>query len=86
MAASNFGALAPLDPQQRYTILEASAYLRQSRSKTYLDIGAGTLPTIKDGKRRYVPGTAILERSRVTINSETNDQLRVDASKSGDPK
>ena len=64
MDSTNSGALPPLDPQQRYTIPEASAYLRQSRSKTYLDIGAGTLTTIKDGKRTYIPGTVIAERSR----------------------
>ena len=64
MGTLRLGALPPLDPQQRYTIPEASAYLRQSRSKTYLDIGAGTLTTIKDGKRTYIPGTVIAERSR----------------------
>ncbi len=64
MATLGTGALPPLDPQQRYSILEASAYLRQSRSKTYMDIGAGTLATIKDGKRTYIPGTVIAERSR----------------------
>lgn len=61
----NTGVLSPLDPQQRYSIPEASAYLRQSRSKTWVDIRAGTLMTIKDGKRTYIPGTVIAERSRV---------------------
>ena len=78
----NPGALPPLDPQQRYSIPEASAYLRQSRSKTYTDIGAGTLVTIKDGKRTYIPGTAIAERSRVNSDSEANSQLCPDASRS----
>ncbi len=64
----NSGALPPLDPQQRYSIPEASAYLRQSRSKTYIDIGAGTLAIIKDGKRTYIPGTVIAERSRAQGN------------------
>ncbi len=63
------GGLPPLDPQQRYSILEASAYLRQSRSKTYMDIGAGTIVVIKDGKRTYIPGTVIAERSRAPDNS-----------------
>lgn len=55
--------LPPLDPQQRYEIPEASAYLRQSRSKTYDDIAAGTLRTIKDGARVYIPGSEIARRS-----------------------
>lgn len=57
--------LPALDPQQRFSIPEASAYLRQSRSKTYVDIAAGTLRVIKDGARVYVPGTEILRRSAV---------------------
>lgn len=55
--------LPPLDLNQRYTIEETNAYLRQSRAKTYTDIAAGKLPVIKDGKRTYVPGTAIAARS-----------------------
>ena len=53
----------PIDPNQRYTIDESSALLRQSRVKTYADIKAGLLASIKDGKRRYVPGRAIIARS-----------------------
>jgi hypothetical protein len=55
--------LPPLDLNQRYTITETNAYLRQSRSKTYQDIKEGRLLTIKDGKRIYVPGRAIAARS-----------------------
>ena len=55
--------LTPLDTLQRYTVPEASAYLRQSRAKTYQDIAKGLLPIIKDGRRTYVPGSAIAERS-----------------------
>ena len=58
-------SLPPLDLNQRYTIPEASAYLRQCRAKTYKDIKAGNLRIIKDARRTYVPGTAIAERSRV---------------------
>ena len=65
MNVLNAVVLPPLDLLQRYSIIEASAYLRQSRSKTYVDIRAGTLMTIKDGKRTYIPGTVIAERSRV---------------------
>jgi hypothetical protein len=56
--------LPPLDERQRYTVLEACAYLRQSRAKLYNDIAAGLLATIQDGARRYVPGTEIARRSR----------------------
>lgn len=55
--------LAPLDPQQRYSINETNAYLRQSRAKTYQDIKAGKLAVIKDGRRTYIPGAAIAARS-----------------------
>jgi hypothetical protein len=57
--------LPPLDLNQRYTVIEASAYLRQSRAKTYIDISEGKLPVIKDGKRTYIPGRAIAARSGV---------------------
>lgn len=57
--------VAPLDTQQRYTIPEASCYLRQSRAKTYTDIRDGNLRVIKDAKRSYVPGTEIARRSRL---------------------
>jgi len=58
--------LPPLDQAQRYTIDEAIAYLRSSRKTLYNDIAAGLLATIKEGKRRYVPGSEIARRSRVT--------------------
>lgn len=64
MARKKDITLPPLDERQRYTIDEASAYLRQSRSKTFNDIANGTLETFNDGRRRYVPGTAIAARSR----------------------
>ena len=51
--------LPPLDIRQRYTIDEGRAYLRMSRSEVYNRIKDGTLPTIKDGKRRYIPGQVI---------------------------
>jgi hypothetical protein len=56
--------LPPLDLNQRYTIPETNAYLRQSRAKTYKDIKDGRLPVIKDGARTYVSGRVIAERSR----------------------
>jgi hypothetical protein len=56
-------ALPPLEPHRRYPIPAASELLSQSRAKTYLDIRAGTLAVIKDGRRTYVPGTEIIRRS-----------------------
>jgi excisionase family DNA binding protein len=52
-----------LDIRQRYTIDEACCYLRVSRATIYHAIAAGTLPTIKDGRRTFVPGQAIADRS-----------------------
>jgi excisionase family DNA binding protein len=58
-------ALAPLDINQRYAIDEAALYLRCSRAYVYRLIKREELPTIQDGRRTYVPGAAIAERSRV---------------------
>ena len=55
--------LPPVDPHQRYEVPEASAYLRQSVAKTYLDIKSGKLRILKDGGRSFVPGTEIIRRS-----------------------
>lgn len=57
----------PLDINQRYTIDETTAYLRQSRAKTYIDIRDGKLPIIKDGKRTYVAGRVIAARSGLDV-------------------
>jgi hypothetical protein len=56
---------APLliDSNQRLSIPETNAALRQSNSKTYEDIAAGRLKVIKDGKRTYIPGSEIIRRS-----------------------
>lgn len=55
--------LQPLDLHQRYSVDEAAAYLRQSRAKTYQDIMSGVLESFTDGRRRYIPGSAIAARS-----------------------
>jgi hypothetical protein len=55
--------LPPIDPNRRYSIELAVAYLDQSRSKTYQQIKAGQLPSFKDGKRRYISGAVIIARS-----------------------
>lgn len=52
-----------VDPNQRYTVPESSATLRQSVAKTYLDIKNGRLRVIKDGTRTYVPGVELIRRS-----------------------
>jgi hypothetical protein len=55
--------LPPLDPHQRYSINEAIAYLRSSRYSVYRDVKAGRLPLLKDGRRSYIPGAALIARS-----------------------
>jgi excisionase family DNA binding protein len=55
--------LPPLDPRQRYTPEEAAAYLRMSRKRVFDDIREGRLNSLKEGKRRYIPGTEIARRS-----------------------
>jgi excisionase family DNA binding protein len=55
--------LPPLDLMQRYTTDEAARYLRISRATLYNDIAAGLIATIKDRKRRFVPGSEIARRS-----------------------
>jgi hypothetical protein len=57
--------LAPLDPAQRYSIEEAILYLRSSRRTIFSDIREGRLATIREGKRRFVPGSEIARRSRL---------------------
>lgn len=55
--------LPPIDLRQRYTIFEAAAYLRISRDYVYKLMRAGRLRTIRDGSRRYVPGTELARLS-----------------------
>jgi excisionase family DNA binding protein len=57
--------LAPLDPAQRYSINEATAYLRISRPSIYARINSGALQIIKDGRRTFVPGSEIARLSSV---------------------
>ena len=58
-------ALPPLDPAQRYSIEESILYLRSSRKTVFDDIREGRLATIKEGKRRFVPGSEIARRSKL---------------------
>jgi hypothetical protein len=59
-------ALPPLDPRQRYTIEEATRYLRLSRPSLYLQISTGSILSIKERKRRFIPGSEIVRLSSVT--------------------
>lgn len=70
MSRNSAHDLPALDELQRYTIDEATAYLRQSRAKTYKDISAGRLESFTDGRRRYVPGRAIAARSRPAAGAD----------------
>jgi excisionase family DNA binding protein len=56
--------LPALDTSQRYTPEESAAYLRVSRWTVFNDIKAGRLQSIKEGKRRFIPGSEIARRSR----------------------
>ena len=55
--------LAPLDPLRRYTVEQAIQYLETSRYSIYKLINDGTLRTITQGKRRFVPGAEIARLS-----------------------
>ena len=57
--------VSPLDPLQRYTVEEAIAYLRSSRKTLFDDIRTGRILTIKEGRRRFIPGSEIARRSRL---------------------
>ena len=60
---ANRAALPPLNEIERYTVEEAAIYLRTSRVSLFKLISTGELKSIKDGKRRYIPGTEIARRS-----------------------
>ena len=63
-ARSKAAPLAPLDVNQRYAIREAAEYLRISRARLYQKIAAGEIRLLKDGRRSYVPGSAIAAASK----------------------
>lgn len=67
----------PLDPNQRYTVPEANALLRQSNAKTYQQIKAGIIRVIKDGGRTYVPGTELIRLSTLPAQSAIVKSLAV---------
>jgi hypothetical protein len=55
-----------IDPNQRYSLAETHAVLGQSHVKTFQDIKRGALKTLKDGRRRYVLGSELIRRSRLS--------------------
>jgi hypothetical protein len=64
--------LAPVDLAQRYTISEATSYLRISHASIYKEINARRLQVIKQGKRTFVPGGEIARLSQLKGQSETH--------------
>jgi predicted DNA-binding transcriptional regulator AlpA len=55
----------PVDVAQRYTIKEATAYLKISHASIYKEINAHRLRVLKCGKRTFVPGSEIARLSRL---------------------
>ncbi len=58
MPDGSLRALTPIDPNQEYTVKEASRYKRWPDSRTYREINEGNLPAYGDPKR--VPGWALV--------------------------
>lgn len=63
MDPRNYKPAVPVDPNLRYAVDLACAYLSISRAKLYEKIAAGEIKTISDGRRRFVPGSEILRLS-----------------------
>jgi excisionase family DNA binding protein len=57
--------LPPVDVAQRYTIKEATAYLKISHATIYKEINARRLRVLKQGKRTFVPGSEIARLSQL---------------------
>jgi prophage regulatory protein len=55
----------PVDVAQRYTIKEATSYLRISHASIYKEINARRIRVLKHGKRSFVPGSEIARLSRL---------------------
>jgi excisionase family DNA binding protein len=63
--------LTLLDPLRRYPIETARAFLNVSRATIYKHIAEGKLATIKEGKRRFVPGSEIVRLSAVPASAQS---------------
>jgi Helix-turn-helix domain len=53
---------SPFDPQLRYTISEAAAYLKTSRMSIYKMLHSGDLEGIKEDSRTFITGRSIAAR------------------------
>jgi hypothetical protein len=71
MPTAAIRALAPLDPQQRYTVHESIVYLRSSRKSFYDDVKCGRIRLIKDGRRSYIHGSELIRRSALSRDGAT---------------
>ncbi len=69
-------SLPPLDANQRYSLEEGIAYLRESRSRLYEKIASGELKVIKDGRRTYIPGTELVRLSTLPANSRLLNEVQ----------
>src|SRR5258708_26086732 len=58
-------AISPVDVAQRYTVKEATGYLRISHASIYKKTKARRLRVLKHGKRTFVPGSEIARLSRL---------------------
>ena len=65
-------ALPNLDLSQRYTIVEAMAYLRISRARLYAKVKAGEIEIIKDGSRSFIPGSEIAKQSALPAEGKVS--------------
>jgi hypothetical protein len=52
----------PFDPQLRFTVSEAAAYLKTSRPTVYKLLHSGELEGIKEDSRTFVSGRSIAAR------------------------
>lgn len=52
--------LPPPQPGRRYTVRAAMRYLAKSRMTLYLDVKAGRVRVIRDGRRVFFPGDELL--------------------------
>jgi hypothetical protein len=55
--------VAAFNPLLRFTVAEAAGLLKQSVSKTWVDIRENKLSVIREGGRVFVPGSEIVRRS-----------------------
>jgi hypothetical protein len=60
---AQIGALAPIDPNRRYSIPVSLEYLDICRARLYQKVKAGQIRLIKDGSRSYVPGAELIRAS-----------------------